>query len=220
MKNLISFFLKAGEVKRLKQRGLVLRGIKDPATVGGHSFREALMAWVLGKIGGVGLDENRLIKLTLSHDLVAGYAGDITPYEPLIWEHNEKNLKKIFVKWIRLSQQEKEHFYRIQREREQKALQELGSLLPNPLRAEIKALWKEYKEGTSREGRFIQQLDMLENFLQSIEYWRVDKKFPIESWWQQMKELINDPLLVSLLSQIDNVLYKSMLSAQKKTPGK
>lgn len=94
MKHLIDFFLKAGEVKRLKQRGLVLRHIKDPATVGAHSFREAIMGWVLAKTGGSGLDENRLIKLALCHDLVAGYAGDITPYDPLIKKNKTYDLKK------------------------------------------------------------------------------------------------------------------------------
>ena len=51
METLIEFFLKAGEVKRMKQRGLVLRGIKDPALVGGHSFRTAIMAWTLARAG-------------------------------------------------------------------------------------------------------------------------------------------------------------------------
>jgi len=78
-KSLVDFFLKTGEVKRMKQRGLVLRGVKDPARIGGHSFRTAIMAWVIARVDGRGLDTNRLIKLILLHDLVGGYAGDLTP---------------------------------------------------------------------------------------------------------------------------------------------
>lgn len=215
MKNLISFFLKSGEVKRLKQRGLVLRGIKDPATVGGHSFREAIMAWVLAKTGVSGLDENRLIKLALCHDLIAGYAGDITPYEPLLGKNKGRKRQEMYKKWVRLSKKEKERFYIWQRRHEQKTLRELTSLLSKPLAAEMISLWREYEEGTSREGRFIPQLDILENFLQSIEYWIEDKTFPIESWWQQMKELVNEPILIDLLSSIDEYLYKSAVRARK-----
>ena len=93
MEGIIEFFLKAGEVKRLKQRGLVLRGVEDPARVGGHSFRTAIMAWTLVRSENNGLDINRLIKIVLIHDLVGGYAGDITPYEALIWKNGEKNSK-------------------------------------------------------------------------------------------------------------------------------
>lgn len=208
MKKLITFFLKTGEVKRRKQQGFVLRGIKDPPTVGSHSFREALMGWILAKAEGTGLDENRLIKLILCHDLVAGYAGDITPYDPIMHKYKGKDLKEMYKRWIRLSQKEKERFYKWQSNEEQKALRKLCADLPKFFGIEMAALWREFKEGTSREGRFVQQLDMLENFLQAVEYWRDDKTFPIESWWQQMKELISDTLLVRLLSQIDEYFFK------------
>ncbi|MBI2123647.1 MAG: HD domain-containing protein [Candidatus Wildermuthbacteria bacterium] len=216
MRNLIQFFLKIGEVKLKKQRGLVLRNIKDPATVGNHSFREALMAWVLAKAEHTGLDENRLIKLVLFHDLVAGYAGDITPYDPLLKKGRGKNLKKMYEKWVRLSSKEKKQFYAWQKKEEYKALKRLIANLPSSLKAELTALWDECKEGSSREGRFVQQLDMLENFFQAIEYWKKDKSFSIESWWQQMKELLNEPLLVQFLGQVDEYLYKPELPSSKK----
>ncbi|MDP2637236.1 MAG: HD domain-containing protein [bacterium] len=215
MKKLIKFFLKTGEIKRAKQRGLVLRGIQDPATVGSHSFREALMGWTLARAENTGLDENRLIKLTLCHDLVAGYAGDITPYDLIINKYKGKNLKEMYTKWVRLPQADKKKFYKWQSNQEQKALRKLVADLPKSLAVEMAALWREFREGTSHEGRFIQQLDMLENFLQAVEYWKDDKTFPIESWWQQMKELMADPILVQLLAQIDEHLFKNELRVAK-----
>ena len=95
MDNLIEFFLKVGEVKRLKQRGLVLRDMKDPALVGGDSFRSVLMAWVLAQSENSGLNTNRLIKIILLHDLVGGYAGDLTPYESLISKTDQENFNSI-----------------------------------------------------------------------------------------------------------------------------
>lgn len=203
MKNLISFFLKAGEVKRLKQRGLVLRGIKDPATVGGHSFRTAIMAWALARIGNEGLDTNRLIKISLIHDLVGGYAGDLTPYEPLVWKTDRKDFTKMYEKWVRVPKEEKERFEEQKQKKEKKALEELVRLLPKALSAEIKNLWAEYDQRLTREGRFVHQVHMLENHLQSLEYWQKDKSFPIESWWHEVKELISDPTLAELVQELD-----------------
>ena len=203
MENLIQFFLKAGEVKRLKQRGLVLRGIKDPALVGGHSFRTAIMAWALAHRGDQGLDTGRLIKIILVHDLVGGYAGDLTPYEALISKTNKKDFARMYGKWVRVSKKEKEKFAQQQRTKEGKTLQKLVSLLPKSLAAEIQNLWAEYNQRLTREGRFVHQVHMLENHLQSLEYWKEDKSFPIESWWHEVKELMSDPILVEFTETLD-----------------
>jgi len=203
MKDLIEFFLKAGEVKRLKQRGLILRGVKDPATVGGHSFRTALMGWALARAGNEGLDTSRLIKIILVHDLVGGYAGDLTPYEPLISKTKKKDFKKMYARWVRVPKREKERFAKQRRVKDDKALQRLMRLLPKSLAAEIKSLWAEYAQYLTREGRFVHQIHMLENHLQSLEYWKKDKSFPIESWWHEVKELISDPILIEFAQELD-----------------
>ncbi|HEY4509546.1 MAG TPA: HD domain-containing protein [Candidatus Paceibacterota bacterium] len=203
MEDLIEFFLKVGEVKRLKQRGLVLRGVKDPATVGAHSFRTALMAWTLARAGDEGLDTDRLIKIILIHDLIGGYAGDLTPYEPLISNTKEKDFKEMYAKWVRVPKKKKERFAKQHRAKDDKALQELTRLLPKPLASEIKSLWAEHSQYLTREGRFVHQIHMLENHLQSLEYWKKDKGFPIESWWHEVKELISDPVLLEFAQELD-----------------
>jgi len=202
-KKLIDFFLEVGKVKRMKQRGLVLREVKDPAVVGGHSFRTAIMAWVIARSDGRGLDTNRLIKLILLHDLVGGYAGDLTPYESLISKTTKKDLKSMYEKWVRIPKKKKERFARQQRIKEQKALGQLVRLLPKNVAAEMQSLWDEYEQRLTREGRFVHQIHMLENHLQSLEYWRKDKKFPIESWWQEVKELMSDPILIEFAKELD-----------------
>ena len=203
MENLIEFFLKAGEVKRLKQRGLVLRGVKDPALVGGHSFRTAIMAWALARKGNKGLDTSRLIKIILIHDLIEGYAGDLTPYEPVIGKTSKRNFAKMYKKWVRVSKKEKERFSKQRRTRERKALKELVLLLPRSLAAEVQSLWAEYDQYLTRDGRFVHQIHMLGNHLQFLEYWEKDKSFPIESWWHEVKELISDPVLVEFAIGLD-----------------
>lgn len=214
MKNFIELFLKAGKIKNMRQRGLVARGIKDPVTVAAHSFREALMAWVLGKAKKAKLNTGKLVKIVLVRDLCSGYAGDITPYDPLFPKKGKPN-KEIFKKWPRFSKKEKEAFFLQRRQKDWLALKELTEKLPLPIKKEMRQLWREFEEGLSAEGRFIQQVDMLENLIQALEYWQKDKRFPIDSWWHQMKELIHDPLLLQLLKDLDKEFHQKRAINQK-----
>ena len=207
MEDLIEFFLKAGEVKRLKQRGLVLRGVTNPALIGEHSFREALMGWVFARKHDPPLDSTRIMKMVLLHDLARGYAGDITPYDPILKKHRGISTEEIYKSWVRLPQKEKLRFFEESEKKESKALRKLVAHLPPIIKHEFEALWKEYSSGATKEARFVYQLHTMENFLQALEYWRNDKSFPIESYWHQMKEAMSDPLLIELLQALDNKFY-------------
>ncbi|MBI2121232.1 MAG: HD domain-containing protein [Candidatus Wildermuthbacteria bacterium] len=216
---LIEFLRKVGLVKRMPQRGFALRGVKNPQTVGAHGFREAIMGWMIARISYSGFDCNRVMKIALVHDMCAGYAGDLTPYEFLLKKQNGKNVKSVFQSWIRLSKKEKEKILESQRRKERKACGQLVKRLPKLLQSEIGGLWDEFEKGTTKEGRFVQQLDMFENFLEATHQWKHDEKFPIDPWWHQMKELINDPVLVDFLKHMDErtLLYqKKRRVAQKK----
>lgn len=201
MKGLVNFFIKAGEIKRMKQRGLIFRGVKDPVTVAAHSFREALMGWVLNEAEKIKLNTKKILKITLLHDLCAGYAGDITPYESFLPKKG-KPKKELFKRWVRFSRREKRKFFLEKSKREREALKKLTSKLPENLKKEMRNLWSEYEKGSTKEGRFIQQLDMLENLFQALEYWEEDKKFPIRAWWDQMKELIDNPILLNFMEEL------------------
>ena len=207
MEDLIEFFLKTGEVKRLKQRGLILRGVKDPANIGEHNFRETLMGWVLTTSFDVGVDPHRIIKISLVRDLASGYAGDPTPYEPLIWKHEGQDIQEVFKKWIRLPKEEKEQYLKEKLKQQRTGLENLLTHLPDPAANEMEKLWTEYENQTTQEARFVYQLHFLEDFIQALEYWKEDKSFPIESWWHQMKELISEPVLVELLGKLDQHFY-------------
>lgn len=208
MKNLIDFFLKAGQVKRMKQRGLVLRGVKDPALIGSHSFREVLMGWIFARMHDPVLNSSRIMKMALLHDLARGYAGDITPYDPILKKHKGADLKEVYKKWARLPQKEKQRFFQASEKKEHTALKKLIKYLPFVAAQEIESVWQEYHVGITKEARFVYQLHTIENFLQALEYWQDDKTFPIESWWHQMKELITNPLLIELLEALDKKFHQ------------
>jgi putative hydrolases of HD superfamily len=205
--DLINFFLEVGKVKHMPQRGLVLRGIENPARIGGHSFREAFMGWVIGSEAQ--LNTTKVIKFALLHDLARGYAGDITPYDPILQNVQDKDYGAMYEKWVRLPKQKKEQFAKESEEKETQALLKLTKNLSKPIANEMTALWNEYAAHETKEAKFVYQLHILENFIQALEYWKEDKSFPIDSWWQQTKEQISNPFLVAFLQQLDNAFYNN-----------
>lgn len=96
MKDLITFFVEVGKLKKMKRRGWVIRGVKDPETIAEHTFRMALMAWVFGKRKR--LDIQQILKMALIHDLCEVYAGDTTPYDNIIVGKNKNDIKKLMSK--------------------------------------------------------------------------------------------------------------------------
>jgi len=199
MKSLINFFVKVGNLRKVLRRGWVLIGAKEPASVLDHSFRLAIMAWVLGQQSGKEIDINRLIKMALVHDLCELYAGDVTPYDLAGLPEDETKWPELFDKWPRSSQKQKQENNTWKCEQEDKSLQSILKDLPVGLKQEVYGFWKEYEKGITPEARFLKQLNRLETLLQALEYGRENKKTPYKSWWIGTKELVDDPFLIKLM---------------------
>lgn len=69
------FFLELGALKRMPRSGWVRAGIQNPENVASHSYRVALIAWVLAKIENV--DSDKVVKMALLHDLEEARTGDL-----------------------------------------------------------------------------------------------------------------------------------------------
>jgi len=205
MKNTLNFLLEIGKLKRKKRRGWELRGIKDPETIASHTFRMAIMSWLLG--GRRGLNVNKILKMSLIHDLCEVYAGDITPYDKLL-SKDKKQWKQVLKKWPRLSKKEKEKNFLEKYKRENIALEKLISSLPFQLKKEIRNLWVDYEEGLTKEGRFVRQVDRVENLLQALEYFEENKQFAIKPWWVQIEELVDDPILLEFMEALDKNFHQ------------
>jgi 5'-deoxynucleotidase YfbR-like HD superfamily hydrolase len=61
----------------------------------------------------------------------------------------------------------------------------------------------EYMKWTTPEGKFVYQLDMVENLLEAFEHWKENKNFPTQPWWQHAEEVIDDPVLLEFLKEIE-----------------
>ncbi len=199
MKTLLNFFVEVGKLKGKKRKGMMFYGIKDPETSAEHSFRMTIVAWFLGIIKNLNIE--KIIKISLIHDLCEVYAGDITPYDGLL--PKDKKERYDFVrKWPHLLESEKKKRYFQKLEKEKKSLERLVESLPPKIKKEILDLWWDYEMGKTREGRFVRQADKTENLIEAFDCWKRDKNFPTKPWWQHINEVIDDPLLLKLLAEI------------------
>lgn len=204
--NLIEFFLGAGTLKRIPRSGWVNRGVKDPESIADHTFRMALIAWFVGR--GKNLDLLKLLKMALVHDLCEVYAGDATPHDRQIAAGEHLRDITIFDRWpLRLPLEEKAKIAGSKKAKEHDALVLLISRLPLELADEIYGLWEEYEDGLSREGVFLRQVDRVENVLQACEYEKEQKGLHMGSFWEQIKELADDPDLVEFIDEVGRYFY-------------
>ncbi|TSC95121.1 MAG: putative hydrolases of HD superfamily [Parcubacteria group bacterium Licking1014_1] len=206
MDNILNFFIEVGKLKRMPRRGWVLRNIKNPESIAEHTFRVALMAWILGKRKH-NFNIEKVIKMALIHDICEVYAGDTTPYDSIL-PKSKKEIAKLMETWPRFSNSEKKRLSEKKYKKEKKALEKLLKNLPHSLEHEIKNLWLDYEKGLTKEGRFFKQADRLENFLQSLEYWKKYKKPPQKPWWNQARELFDDPVLLEFIETMDKKFHK------------
>ena len=182
----------------------MLRGIKDPETIAAHTFRATIMSWVLCCKKSLNL--NKIFKMCLIHDLCEVCAGDTTPYDNFL-PKNKKRWQKILSKWPRLTKKQKEKFFLKKYRKEDKGLKKLISKLPPAIKEEMKNLWEDYEKGLTPEGRFVRQVDRVENLLQALEYWKNKKDFAMGPWWIQIEELIDDPILLEFIQALEKKFH-------------
>ena len=209
MKKIIDFLVEIGKLKKMPRRGWVINQIKNPESIAEHTFRAAILSWVLAKRKR-GINIERLLKIALIHDLCEVYAGDITPYDSIL-PRNKKKLKELMKTWPRFSNAQKNKNILKKRKKETAGLDKLLSKLPPDLKSlqhEIKSLWLDYENGLTPEGRFFKQADRLENFLQALEYWKKYKKPPQHPWWLWAREFFDDPLLLKFIKEMDEEFHK------------
>ncbi len=72
---LVDFLFEAGMLKDTPRSGWLTIGIKDPESVAEHSFRTALIGWVLAKLEKANWE--RVLGMCLLHDLEETRLGDL-----------------------------------------------------------------------------------------------------------------------------------------------
>lgn len=200
MKNILNFLIEVGKLKNIERKGITFYGVKKPDRTTDHAFRMAMMVWLFGKGRKISLE--KAFKMSLIHDLCKVYTGDITPYNGLL-PKSKKERDEFVRRWRRLPLAEKEKRYTQKFKKEYNALKKLTLKLPQKLKKEIVDLWLEYQEGGSAEARFVSQVDISENLLEAFEWWKKNKKFPTQPWWEHAEEVIDDLTLLKFLKEIE-----------------
>jgi putative hydrolases of HD superfamily len=175
--NILKFSLIAGKLKSLRRTGWIQSGIKDPESVADHSYRLALLAMVLAP--SLKLDQLKVIKMSLIHDLGEAEIGDI------VTRSGRKILDNLPDK-IR---------------RERIAIKKILSLVD---KGEYLSLFDEYEEDKTKEAKFVKQLDKLEMAIQAYEYEK-KQKVDLGMFFIHTNEVVKDPELRKILKQVEKL---------------
>ncbi len=100
------------------------------------------VAWLVLALCPPGVDRGRALAIAVLHDLAEARVGDITPHDGVPREEK--------------------------RRREEEAMAHTLAALPHA--PELLALWREYEDGSTPEGRFVKACDRLDMGLQAKRY--------------------------------------------------
>lgn len=129
------------DLKEVYRSGWIKAGVKEGETVAEHSYGASIIAMALSDMEG--LDTERVIKMTLLHDMAEGIVGDITPDQI-------PRAKK------------KKHT--------QKAMDEILERLPEKLQNQYREIWNEYVEAKTPESILVHDSDKIDMLLESKRY--------------------------------------------------
>ena len=207
LKNILDFLSKIGKLKEHSRQGWLIRKVKNPETTAGFVFVLTLMAWLFLDQNKPQLNQEKVFKMALCHELTKVYAQDETPYNSALKGKTDKQKKEILKKWIRFSKKEKMNNFLKNYRKEKKAIEKLVACLPTDLKKEIIQLWQEFKNNSTAEARFINQLHLLANLLQALQYWQKDKNFPISSFWEWAFETADNETSFEMIKQLKKKFY-------------
>eukprot|EP00545_Synedropsis_sp_CCMP1620_P005645 CAMPEP_0119016712 /NCGR_PEP_ID=MMETSP1176-20130426/14224_1 /TAXON_ID=265551 /ORGANISM="Synedropsis recta cf, Strain CCMP1620" /LENGTH=239 /DNA_ID=CAMNT_0006970235 /DNA_START=47 /DNA_END=766 /DNA_ORIENTATION=+ len=148
-----------GKLKTIKRTGWVRSGVPLPESDADHMHRCCMCAMLAfqdvddtdydaessKKYHPSKLDKNKLLRMTVSHDLCESLAGDITPHcgSALL---DAKEAK------------------------EQAAMEEIRKVVGDPLGKDLFDLWREYEDQETIEAIYCKDIDKFEMVVQAFEY--------------------------------------------------
>ena len=162
-------------LKNIPRQGWIDKlDIEKPESVADHSYSMAMMAMIISDLEDYNVE--KILKMTLLHDLAESQIGDITPEQM-----TQENKKKI----------------------ENEAFEKIICQLPDVLKLQYMEIWKEYQNNNSKESQFVHQIDRLEMAFQAKIYEKnVESIEDIKPFLESAKSDITDEKLKELLKQI------------------
>jgi putative hydrolase of HD superfamily len=172
--NLDEFFKTVLKLKTVQRQGWKDKlGLQNPESVADHCYSMTTIAMVLSDIKK--LDTDKVIKMSLLHDLAETITGDLTP------NYVTKPKKE---------------------ELENSAMKTILQNLSEPLKTQYWNLWDEYQKNATKEAQLLHQVDKLEMALQAAEYEKSGfTKAQLVSFIESAKIEVTDSDLQKILSK-------------------
>ena len=161
---LIDLLLESATLKRMLRTGWAMRGVAHVESVADHSYGVAFLAlalvdWLNGADGAQPLDLEKALAIAVLHDAGEVRLTDLPSSASQLLPEGVKR---------------------------QAELDAVGDLLvPLPGAGRWRALWLEFEDGTSPEGRLIRDADKLEMMVQCLRYEQAGSR-GLEEFWQAM----------------------------------
>jgi putative hydrolase of HD superfamily len=141
LKNLLDFIAEAGMLKNVSRSGWSVLGIKNMESVAEHSFRCAIIGYLLAHMEKASV--YKVVLMTLFNDFQEARITDLHKMA--------------------------QHYIDTQAAEEKAFLQQI-SALPIQIKGELTQIHKEYKKQKSRESLIARDVDILECLIQAKEY--------------------------------------------------
>jgi putative hydrolase of HD superfamily len=139
--DLAKFLYEMGQLKRVKRSGWWIAGVRDPESVAEHTFRTAIIAYLLARSEGA--DTGKAVLMALFHDL------------PETRTNDAHRIVRRYADW---------------RSVDKKAMGEQSKRLPEKVAKEVVSLFEEFEKEVSSEAKLVRDADLLECIAQAREY--------------------------------------------------
>jgi putative hydrolase of HD superfamily len=190
----VELLLEATTLKWMPRTGWQMRGVPQAESVAEHSFGVAFVALALADAFEDGapartLDLSKILAMALLHDLAEVRLADLPTSATSLISRTVKS------------------------EAESSAMEDL--LAPLPAAERWKALWQEFEDRSTPEGRLVRDADKLEMMVQCLRYEQAGSR-GLDDYWQNMDGWEwHNPLCAELYARL-----RDLRPHHRKEPGR
>lgn len=152
LNDVAKYVYEIGQMKRVRRSGWWIAGITHPESIAEHSFRTAILGYVLASLEGANPEKTAMI--CLFHDTGEARIND---------------LHRVSKRYINVGRDE------------ERAITEQIERLPQNIAEHIQTFFEDYEGKVSLEGRLAHDADLLECIFQAREY-QVQGYVDVQDW--------------------------------------
>lgn len=184
-RNVAKYFFEAGELKREKRTGWWAAGVKNPESVAEHSWRTAVIAYVLAVEEG--FDENKACAAALFHDLLEARLGDRHKISTNYLKTPKRVARKIQADQAKVLGKTGERILRLLEDEKLRVVAKDADYLECCIQA------KEYADvGYSAAEDWFKRAGSMLNTKSAKRIFKELKSMPFTTWWKGLKQKMRD----------------------------